>query len=953
MALMGVIIISLILIALSVTLGMSGYFTRFNILEAQTKLQSDALAESCTNLAMSRLTQGSSTSYLYPEKVVLGSDDCLIAGITSSGTHRQISTSADFLNTFTNLSVGTTVSSSNLTPSQAVVLVRVLVNNMYGGTKTASDFIVNISASGANPVTFNGDSNGTPVYIDPGSFSASISTTIPSNYSAPVGTNCSISGIVAGDNTNVCTITINDKPTTATLTVIANVINNNGGTKQPSDFVLSINGANQISGSPKTGLIAGTYTVSSADMSGYSVSSWDSGCAGGAVTLAAGDTKTCTVVYDDNPPPTPGCADTVMMLDRTGSLFGNAQDPINEGIAASSLLDLYSTVTSLPLVGVGSMGGLYVNGTNPASVPDGTNGQPTGLLTNNYGTKSTTVTLGPNPATATGTPNQWTNPTNALINDGIFATDATNGHQEVYKNFGLSVPAGATISGIGVVVDAKTSVSATDTSNLLPTATSNYNTWTAVGSANKVTDITANDGDTNYISDTTLNNAQTYVFANAGVPAGSTINSISVVAYAKASSGTPTIKFRTEKGNGNNNLRDSATNITLTNTYTAYTNQMTTNPFTSAAWTLAEVNSWTSHFGVIKTSSTGTVAVTQIYVVVNYTPQSSLGAALSWNNGTSWTTGAGAKTMTPTSVEADTLLGSASDTWNRTWAVTDFSNTNFLLRLTNSSSSGTISLDYVTVTVYYSTPSTGLYRAIDTMMKTSSSGAGSHISSDITAGNTELNSSRHNPSQQKVLIVISDGVPTDTQASVTTAANTAKNSGTKLFTIHFGDPAGATFLASLSSGSGYSFDAPTSADMATIFQDIGKLVCPAIGVVQPPPPTHANLIVITNVTNNNSGTATAANFSINVSAVNPSQTSFTGVASPGTNIQVDPGAYTITEGLVSGYSESLDPACSGTIVAGATQTCIINNDDLPPPPPVIPPVQTPPTITIDTWLENP
>lgn len=965
LALLAVIIVSMVLLTIAVAANVNGYFTRFNILEAQEKLQSNALAESCVNLAMSRLTENVSYPYssggTLPEIVNLGPDNCQIKNIATIGTEKQINTVANFQNTFTNFSVGTTVNSSSLSPTQAVVLVRVLVNNTHGGTKTPSDFVVSVDASEPSPSTFNGNSNGVAVYIDPGSFSASISSATPSNYSQPVGVNCSIASINAGDSSNTCTITIDDTPTTASLTVVANVINNNSGTKQPSDFVLRIDNVNQFSGISRTGLVPGDHTITATTMDGYSVSAWDAGCSGGStantinIDLDAGDSKTCYVTYDDNAPPAPACADTVMMLDRTGSMFGNSQDPINEGAAAASLLDLYSTVTPHPQVGIGSMGGLYVNGTNHASIPDGTNGQPLGQLTNIYGTKNSGFYSGPLAPSSQGSSNQWTNPSNIYANDSSYATDTTNGHQQAYKNFNLSVPSGAVISGIEVVLDAKDSTSPTNGGNLAATSTGNYNKWTANGSSNKVTDVNnsvINDANANYISETTQNDAQTFVFGNAGIPAGSTVNSVTISAYARSGSGSPTIKLRAEKGTGAGKQSDSASTAILGSSYAKYDYAMATNPFTGAAWAVSEVNGWTTRFGVVESSSTGTVRVTQIYVVVNYTPpDGSIGAALSSNNGSNWTTGAGLKTDSLSASETATTLGGSADTWNRAWASSDFSNANFQILLTNNSATGTaIYANYLTVKIYYSTPNTGLYKTIETMIAASSSGAGSYIDLDISAGDAELNSSRHDASQQKILIIISDGTPTDSKTTVTAAANAAKASGIKIFTIHFGSSTDAAFLASLSSGVGYSFDAPTSADMTSIFYDIGTLVCPALSYVPPPVPTQSALVIITNV---DSGTALPSDFTTNISAANGTFSTSHSGTSAGYAIQVGPGAYSITEGLMSGYSESLGATCSGTIVGGATNTCVINNDILPSAPPPIPSIQNPPTITIDTWQENP
>lgn len=74
---------------------------------------------------------------------------------------------------------------------------------------------------------------------------------------------------------------------------------------------------------------------------------------------------------------------------------------------------------------------------------------------------------------------------------------------------------------------------------------------------------------------------------------------------------------------------------------------------------------------------------------------------LSWNGGTSWTT---AKTTTNlTTSELTYLLGGGTDTWGRTWASGDFSDTNFRVRIIPiaSSTARDFSLDWATVRVIY------------------------------------------------------------------------------------------------------------------------------------------------------------------------------------------------------------------------------------------------------------
>jgi hypothetical protein len=74
---------------------------------------------------------------------------------------------------------------------------------------------------------------------------------------------------------------------------------------------------------------------------------------------------------------------------------------------------------------------------------------------------------------------------------------------------------------------------------------------------------------------------------------------------------------------------------------------------------------------------------------------------LSWNGGTTWT--AAKSTATLSTAELTYMLGSSTDTWGRTWAVSDFSNTNLRVRVIEiaSSTARDFSLDWVAVRVTY------------------------------------------------------------------------------------------------------------------------------------------------------------------------------------------------------------------------------------------------------------
>ena len=95
-------------------------------------------------------------------------------------------------------------------------------------------------------------------------------------------------------------------PHAATLTVIKRVVNDNGGTKTPADFSLTINGvtaqggnsfAGSTSGVTKTITTFGSYNVTEGAVSGYTMSA-SAGCSG---MIAAGESKTCVVTNDDQP----------------------------------------------------------------------------------------------------------------------------------------------------------------------------------------------------------------------------------------------------------------------------------------------------------------------------------------------------------------------------------------------------------------------------------------------------------------------------------------------------------------------------------------------------------------------------------------------------------------------------------------------------------------------------
>ncbi|WP_460725946.1 galactose oxidase-like domain-containing protein [Lysobacter rhizosphaerae] len=101
---------------------------------------------------------------------------------------------------------------------------------------------------------------------------------------------------------------------TATLTVNKVMVNENGGTKDASDFSFSVNGAAPLAfeadGSNVLTVAAGTYTVTEPPSPGYTATF--SNCT--SIVLGVGDSATCTITNSDHTPPPPNATLTVIKV---------------------------------------------------------------------------------------------------------------------------------------------------------------------------------------------------------------------------------------------------------------------------------------------------------------------------------------------------------------------------------------------------------------------------------------------------------------------------------------------------------------------------------------------------------------------------------------------------------------------------------------------------------------
>jgi uncharacterized repeat protein (TIGR01451 family) len=181
------------------------------------------------------------------------------------------------------------------------------VTNDNGGTAVAADWT--LSASGPTPISGAGGASSDATF-SAGTYS--LSETGPGGYTASawscVGGSQSDDQItLALGESATCTITNDDD--VASLTLVKNVTNDNGGTAVAADWTLSAGGPTPISGaggaSSDASFSAGTYSLSESGPGGYSASAWS--CVGGtqtgnSIALALGESATCTITNDDDLP---------------------------------------------------------------------------------------------------------------------------------------------------------------------------------------------------------------------------------------------------------------------------------------------------------------------------------------------------------------------------------------------------------------------------------------------------------------------------------------------------------------------------------------------------------------------------------------------------------------------------------------------------------------------------
>ena len=94
---------------------------------------------------------------------------------------------------------------------------------------------------------------------------------------------------------------------------------------------------------------------------------------------------------------------------------------------------------------------------------------------------------------------------------------------------------------------------------------------------------------------------------------------------------------------------------------------------------------------------------------------------------------------------------------------------------------------------------------------------------------TELSSTRHNPDARKIVVLLTYGLATapkkEPEAYAKEKAELLKTAGVTLYTIGLGKEVNMDFLRTLSSGDKFSYSAPTTATLGSIYKTITDSIC--------------------------------------------------------------------------------------------------------------------------------
>ncbi|HAI95510.1 TPA: hypothetical protein DHW62_01320 [candidate division WWE3 bacterium] len=181
-----------------------------------------------------------------------------------------------------------------ITNSQTVgnLIVKKVVINDSGGVKVAADF--SFLVNGGASASFEADGQN-DLSVSAGAYT--ITEPSVTGYTTTYN-NCVDVNVPAG-GTATCTITNDDQQ--AYIIVDKTVTNNNGGSAVADDFDLTVDG-NLVLDGVAYAVNPGAHTAGETNLPGYTQGTWGGDCdVNAGVTVALGETKTCTITNDDQP----------------------------------------------------------------------------------------------------------------------------------------------------------------------------------------------------------------------------------------------------------------------------------------------------------------------------------------------------------------------------------------------------------------------------------------------------------------------------------------------------------------------------------------------------------------------------------------------------------------------------------------------------------------------------
>jgi prealbumin domain-containing protein len=241
------------------------------------------------------------------QQIIAGNSDCANQAVNQIA--QQSAQGTNIIQVISQIVMQTTCPPLTPTPSTATLIVVKNVINDNGGILEPADFRVSVTGPAPNPPVASPfpakDTPGTSIPVVANT-AYQVREITREGYSVDYSDDCdSNSGIPAGQ-TRTCIITNDDE--SSTLRVIKRVINDDGGTLQPSDFQISVTGPSELSPSPESfpgrsgsgvnvELTSNTpYRVTETTSSRYNADFDECRSSNG---VPSGETRTCIITNND------------------------------------------------------------------------------------------------------------------------------------------------------------------------------------------------------------------------------------------------------------------------------------------------------------------------------------------------------------------------------------------------------------------------------------------------------------------------------------------------------------------------------------------------------------------------------------------------------------------------------------------------------------------------------